>query len=175
MPMPALLAILTHTPWWVFLLGALLVARGVPALRTRSVPLARVLIVPSVFMVWGVASLAMRSAAAPMLAPVWFVCAVAGLALGWQTTRLLGVRIDRAARRVTLPGSVVPLVRNLTIFVVKYALGVAAALAPLWRADLALWSIGVSGLSAGYFAAWVLRLVLRYRAAAQPALVTQPP
>ncbi len=119
-------------------------------------------------MAWGIGSLAMRSAGSPVLAVAWFGCALVGLAIGWQTTRLDRVVIDRAAGRVTLPGSAVPLVRNMTIFLVKYALGVAAVLAPAWRSDIALWSIGVSGLSAGYFAAWVMRLVLRYRSAAQP-------
>jgi hypothetical protein len=65
----------------------------------------------------------------------------------------------------------VPLVRNLTIFLVKYALGVTLVLLPAWRGDLALLSIGVSGLSAGYFAAWVLRLAQRYRGAEQLAAV----
>lgn len=158
--MPNPMAILAHTPWWAWALCALLVARGLPALRTRSVPVARVLIVPAVFMAWGIGSLVVRSAGSPMLAVAWFGCALAGVAIGWQTTRLKGVRVDRAAGRVTLPGSVVPLVRNLSIFAVKYALGVAAALAPAWRGDIALWSIGVSGLSAGYFAAWVMRLAM---------------
>ena len=171
--MPTLIAILVHTPWWAWALCALLVARGLPALRTRSAPLARLLIVPAVFMAWGIASLAARSAGAPELAVAWFACAVAGLAIGWQTTRLDGIRIDRAAGRVTLPGSAIPLVRNLTIFMVKYALGVAMAMAPAWRGDIALLSIGVSGLSAGYFAAWVMRLALRYRAAGQPEIAAQ--
>jgi hypothetical protein len=172
--MPNMLVILTHTPWWAWALCALLVARGVPALRTRTVPVVRLLIVPAVFMTWGIGSLAVRSAGSPVLAAAWFACAVAGVAIGWQTTRLDGVRIDRVAGRVTLPGSVVPLVRNLSIFLVKYALGVAAALAPAWRGDIALWSIGVSGLSAGYFAAWVMRLALRYRGTAPQALAAQP-
>jgi hypothetical protein len=174
-PMPTPIAILQHTPWWVFAIGALLVVRGVPALRTRSAPLARLLIVPAVFMAWGIGSLVFRATGAPMLVPVWLVCGIAGLAIGWLTTRLDEVVIDRVAGRVTLPGSVVPLLRNLTIFLVKYALGVAVALAPAWRNDIALCSIGVSGLSAGYFAAWVLRLALRYRAAGRLAVAVQLP
>src|ERR1700729_3972450 len=90
-PMPGPLAILAHTPWWAWALCALLVARGVPALRTRSVPVARILIVPAVFMAWGIASLAMRSTGSPELAVAWSACAVAGLAIGWQTTTLNGV------------------------------------------------------------------------------------
>ena len=33
----------------------------------------------------------------------------------------------------------------------------------VWRRDLALFYVGVSGLTAGYFAAWLLRFGLRYR------------
>jgi len=172
--MPNMMAILAHTPWWAFALFALLVARGVSALTSRSVPVARLLIVPAVFMAWGIGSLAVSSAGSPVPAAAWCACAAAGLAIGWQATRLDGVRIDRAAGRIMLPGSAVPLVRNLSIFAVKYALGVAMALAPAWRGDIALWSIGVSGLSAGYFAAWVLRLALRYRDAARAAVAAQP-
>jgi hypothetical protein len=169
--MPGPIAILVHTPWWAWALCALLVARSVPALRTRSVPVTRLLIVPAVFMAWGLSSLVVRSAGSPMLVTAWFPCAAAGLAIGWQTTRLDGVVIDRAAGRVTLPGSAVPLVRNLTIFLVKYAIGVALVLAPAWRTDLALLNIGVSGVTAGYFAAWVLRLSQRYRGTEQLPVV----
>jgi hypothetical protein len=98
----------------------------------------------------------------------WLAAAVLGFAIGWLTTHLDGVRIDRAARCVELPGSVVPLVRNLSIFAAKYCLTAASAIAPARQAMLAPWNIGVSGLSAGYFIAWLVRLALKYRAAAAP-------
>jgi hypothetical protein len=167
-----LIAILQHTPWWIFALFALLVRFGVQALTPRRVAVPRLLIVPFVFFAWGLWSLAMRSAASPLLAADWVVFGIAGLAIGWWTTRLDGVRIDRAARSVLLPGSTVPLVRNLTIFATKYALAVVMTLSPAWRAQIVSWDVAVSGLSAGYFAAWTLRFALLYRdagaAAAQP-------
>jgi Family of unknown function (DUF6622) len=168
------LAILTHTPWWAFVIFALLVARGVTGLTPRSVPVVRLMIVPAVFVAWGIASLAMRSTGSPLLVADWLACAAAGLAIGWQTTRLDGIRIDRAAGLVMVPGSIVPLLRNLLIFLTKYALAVAMTMAPAWRADIVSWDVAVSGLSAGYFIAWMLRFALRYRGHAPGTAVAQP-
>jgi hypothetical protein len=84
-------------------------------------------------------------------------------AIAWTTTRLDGVRIDRARQRVSLPGSALPLIRNLLIFSAKYGLAVAVAIAPASRASLAFWDVAVSGASAGYFLSWLARFVSAYR------------
>jgi hypothetical protein len=168
--MPTLIAVLQHTPWWVFALFALLVRFGVQALTPRRVAVPRLLIVPFVFFAWGLWSLAMRSVAQPLLAADWAAFGIAGLAIGWWTSRLDDVRIDRVTGTVALPGSAVPLVRNLTIFATKYALAVAMTLAPSWRAQIVSWDVAVSGLSAGYFAAWMLRFAQSYRDAGAAAV-----
>jgi hypothetical protein len=168
--MRALIAILQHTPWWVFALFALLVRFGVQALTPRRVAVPRLLVVPLVFFAWGLWSLALRSAASPSLAADWVAFGIAGLAIGWWTTRLDDVRIDRLTGTVALPGSAVPLVRNLTIFAAKFALAVAMTLVPDWRAQIVSWDVAVSGLSAGYFAAWMLRFAQLYRDAGAAAV-----
>jgi hypothetical protein len=158
-----MLAIIQHTPMWVFALLALLVFLGVQALRPRTLPIWRLLLVPAAFIVWGVVSLLGRAAAVPLLGVDWLVTAAIGMAIGWWTTRLESVEIDRAAGRAQVPGSAVPLVRNLSIFVVKYCLTAAMAVAPALQAMLSPWDIGVSGLSAGYFIGWLVRFALKYR------------
>jgi hypothetical protein len=60
--MPNIAAIVEHTPLWVFALLALLVFFGVQALRPRKPRMLRLLIVPAVFITWGVTSLLARSA-----------------------------------------------------------------------------------------------------------------
>jgi hypothetical protein len=115
-----------------------------------------------VFIVWGVLTLLQRAMGAPILALDWVVAAAIGGAIGWTTTRLDGARFDRAAGRVKLPGSALPLARNLIVFLAKYGLAVAAAVVPAEAARLAWWDVTVSGLAAGYFLGWLGRVFAAY-------------
>jgi hypothetical protein len=170
--MDQVLRIVQHTPPWVFAVLAVLVVLGAQALRPRTLPIWRLLVVPAVFIIWGVVSVATRSAASPVLAVDWLSTGAAGFAIASLTTRLQGVRIDRAGGRVELPGSAVPLMRNLAIFATKYGLTAAMAVAPALQATLAPWDIGVSGLSAGYFMGWLFRFAIEYRKERQAELMS---
>lgn len=161
--------ILRGTPSWVFLLAALLVWLGVRSLRPRVTSAGRVLMTPSVFIVWGVASF--MTGASSTRAVVWIVAAGAGLGLAILTVRLRGLLVDRAHRLVLMPGSALPLARNLVVFSAKYALAVGAVLQPDAREELAVWDAAVSGASAGYFFGWVLRFAHAYRNAPGTDLV----
>jgi hypothetical protein len=157
------LAVLQNTPWWVWVLLATLTLLGVQASRPRRMRVVRALITPGVFVAWGLASLASRGT--PGVVAAWLAAAALGAALGLAVTRLDGVHADRALGLVELPGSWVPLVRNLAIFAVRYGLAVAAARAPTARGQLVFWDLAVSGLSAGYFLGWLAAFVRRYRRA----------
>ncbi len=157
--------IVRGTPLWVYPLLALLIYLGWRASRPRSVGLVRVLATPAVFVIWGIQGAVAKAAAMPILGLVWLGLAGCGFALAWLTLETPTWRIERADNLIHLPGSWVPLLRNLAIFSAKYGLAVAAALNPSWRDRLAYWDIGLSGAMAGYFAAWLVRLTLRYRLA----------
>jgi hypothetical protein len=47
--MEQILRIVEHTPLWVFALFAVLVAFGLQALRPRTLPIWRLLVIPAVF------------------------------------------------------------------------------------------------------------------------------
>ncbi len=132
-------------------------------LRARTVPLWRLLVTPAVFIGWGVIALALRSTTSPILIADWAAAAAIGAAIAWTTVRLDGVEIDRARGVLQLPGSWLPLVRNMTIFSAKFALALAIARAPAWQETLVAWDIAISGASAGYFVGWLARLALAYR------------
>jgi hypothetical protein len=162
--MPNMLAIVQHTPLWVFALFAVLVVLGVQSLRRRTVPVWRLVLLPVTFIGWGLITLAGRSVEAPALLVDWLVAAAVGLAIGWMTTRLDTMTVHPGRRVVDVPGSVMPLVRNLVIFAVKYGLSAAEAIAPARQASLYPWDVGVSGLMAGYFVGWLVRFAVRLRA-----------
>jgi uncharacterized protein DUF6622 len=164
------LPILQHTPWWVFVVLAVLIVTGAQALRPRVMPVWRLLIVPAIFIGWGILSAAQRSAAAPAptLEPMllWIVAAALGAAIGWTTTRLAGFAFEPNGS-VRVPGTPVQLVRNVLIFVAKYGIAVSAAFATAGdRADIIFLDVAVSGLVAGYFMGWLARFVRARRASA---------
>jgi hypothetical protein len=173
--MAPVLAIVQYTPWWVWGLLALLVLLGLQAARPRQTRLRRALVTPLVFVGWGVSGVALH--ATPGVLAAWLGAAALGGALGWTTTRLDRVRADRARGTVELPGSWLPLARNLAIFAVRYALAVAIARLPAARDQLVLCDLAVSGLTAGYFLGWLVVFVRRYRdtpAAPPPAAIMVP-
>jgi hypothetical protein len=163
------LEIVTHTPTWVFILLAFLIYQGIQALRPRTVSIWRLFIVPVVFIVMGVSRMVFGHAdgLAPPLA--WLVAAAALAPIGFLTApKALGV--NHAAHTVTRPGSVLPLVRNVTVFLLQYAVAVTAALHPNAHSAGALIARAVSGATAGYFIGWAMALLRHYRAAKdQPA------
>jgi hypothetical protein len=163
--MPPMLAIVQHTPLWVFALFAVLVVLGVQSLRRRTLPIWRMLVVPAVFIAWGLVTLAIRSATAPVLFVDWLVLGAVGFALGWMTTRPDAMTVLPGRRDVDVAKSAVPLVRNLVIFAAKYGIAASIAIAPAQHASLILWDIAVSGLTAGYFIGWLFRFMLKFQGA----------
>lgn len=151
------MTIIQHTPWWVFIVLAVLIVTGVQALRPRVIASWRLLIVPAIFIVWGVAGVVMRSAAAPVLALDWIVAVALGMGLGYATTRLDAFGFEANGRVVHVPGSPLPLARNILIFGARYGLAVAAAFAvsASAHAQLIAWDVAVSGLATGYFLGWL--------------------
>jgi hypothetical protein len=156
--------ILTHTPIWVFALLGYLVWQGYQSLRPRTLPLWRMLIVPLVFFLMGLSRLVLvrNDGWEPLLA--WFVAALlfASLAL-YRGARLLAV--DRKNGLVTRPGSPIPLIRNITVFLLQYGIAVAAALHLDGHIAAAVIGRTISGATAGYFAGRTVSLLRSYRKA----------
>jgi hypothetical protein len=161
-------AILAHTPWWVFAVIAALILTGVQALRPRVVAMWRLLIVPAIFIGWGLFSVVQRSAATPMLGADWIAAVVLGTMLGWTTTRLAGYVFEAHSWDVRVPGSPTQLVRNVVIFFARYGIAVAMAFAttPGDRSWLIACDVAVSGLAAGYFVGWIGRVGRAHRSGA---------
>src|SRR3954447_21733907 len=151
--------ILTHTPLWVFPLFAYLVWLGIKAMRPRTVTIWRSLIVPAVFIVWGLSRLLSgRDFAAPLAA--WLGAAAALLVVGLLTARPL--ELDHTSGEIKRPGSVVPLIRNITVFALQYTITVIAAVDPHDATTAAIVGRAVSGGMTGYFLGRTIALLRQY-------------
>jgi hypothetical protein len=167
--MQTVIAILINTPPWVFALLALLIWQGCVALRPTSQPLFRMLIVPTVFLLMGLSRLALGGKSIGLLL-VWAASAAVFAALALYTGPR-SVTVDGETGRILRPGSVVPLIRNLTVFGLQYAVAVVTAMKLDVYWDVTAAGQAVSGACAGYFLGWIIALLRRYRARiAAPAM-----
>ena len=148
-----ILTILSHTPIWVWVLLAFLISRGVAAMRPREVSPSRILIVPVVFLVWGLSG--MFGADNLALKLVLFAGGLlVGLAAGWVLASLLPApRLSRASGLLAMPGSPAPLILICLAFATKYVGAVALALNSdiAVHAEIAAALATVGGLFAGLF------------------------
>jgi hypothetical protein len=122
--------IASGAPTWVYILLVALIVLGVRRLRTRDMPAAVALIAPAAFLIWSVMgdhAFANRAGLGVALS-AW----LAGIAVGALTGVLLpdprGERLPNG--RVRLPGSWLPLLLYIGVFVVRFACGAWAAIVP---------------------------------------------
>jgi hypothetical protein len=116
------------------------------------------LIVPLVFFLMGLSRLvlARNNGWEPLLA--WFIAALLFVSLAlYRGARLLAV--DRKNGLVTRPGTPIPLIRNITVFLLQYGLHLDGHIAA------AVIGRAMSGATAGYFAGRTVSLLRSYRKA----------
>lgn len=119
----------------------------------------RSLIVPAVFIVWGLSRLfSGRDFAAPLSA--WLGAAAALLVVGLLTAKPL--ELDHTTGEIKRPGSVVPLIRNVTVFALQYSVAVISAIDPHDATTVALVGRAVSGGTTGYFLGRTIALLRQY-------------
>src|SRR5439155_17071000 len=151
--------VLIHTPLWVFPLLAYLVWLGIKAMRPRTTTIWRSLIVPAVFIVWGLSRLLSRSDYAwPLVS--WLGAAAALLVVGLLTARPLD--LDHTTGEIKRPGSWVPLIRNVTVFALQYTVAVVAAVDPHDATTVAIIGRAISGGTTGYFLGRTIALLRQY-------------
>lgn len=159
----AALTIVQRTPVWVWGLLAGLVPLGLIQLREREIGWRRAAL-PSLGLALlsavGLGADLSASPSAGLALAVWLLGASAMLAAGSLRAPRAGTRYDPVSGRFQLPGSVVPLLSMLLIFLVKYGVGVELAMQPDLRHDtaFALGLAAIYGAFSGLFASRPLTL-----------------
>ena len=155
-----------RTPWWVFLIFALVTWMGIKALRTRVVALHKLAVAPVIFAVWGVSSLFQFLGPTPTVLTIFGIAVLVGAAIGWALSRLVSVR-PVGGNQVEISGSPLTLILILIIFVSKYAIGFMVATNPQAAQSLGfvVFDAGVTGVVIGIFLGRLAGLHTRYQAA----------
>ncbi len=153
-----ILAILAHTPVWVFAVLALLIALGVRRLKVREVTTRQLLVLPIVMGLFSLFGLYQSFGPQPVAIATWLVVVAASLAVARSLPPQAGVQYSAASRRIRIPGSGWPLALMMTIFFLRYVAAVGLALHPALRAEptFVVAIAAAYGLSSGCFAARAL-------------------
>ena len=167
-----------HTPPAMLLAVALIIWRGYRFTRTRVRPIRTYLLLPIIFMIWGLlhvviaAQLLDLSLATLPPAPILGFLAALLIAapLGWISINQTGFAIDHQRKLARLPGSWVPILRYLLVFIVNYTVSIATQFHLLPPGTLILLAFAVSGFMIGYFGIWTARFRHLYQSAPQTDL-----
>ena len=163
--------ILTHTPPWVFALLAYLVWAGHPgARRPQTTTIWRALIVPAVFIVWGISRIGLRQDSIWPLA-AWVAAAIGVVAGGVLTPWLF--ELDHGTGQITRPGARSP-IRNLVVFSLQYTVAVISAVDISDRLSATIVGRAISGATAGYFIGSTIALLRAYWRKRQVDLTISP-
>ena len=132
--------VLKGTPSWVWAILVALIVLGVRQLRARVVSRYSVLIAPVVFLFVGL----MAAGRGPVVFSAWALTLLATAAFTffvWQPTG--GASYDASTDRLNLPGSVIPMLLMLAIFLLNYVINVTLAIKPTLRSEI-VWQVGLA-------------------------------
>lgn len=157
----ALPSVVHGTPGWVWGVAIGLAVLGASQLKDRQASLTRVFLTPlamTAFSIWGTVSAFRASNLLAQALAIWIVAVLAVFA--WVARLTVRARYDASARSYAIPGSVVPLLLMLGIFLVKYVVGVDLLMAPqlMHESSYALTVAGLYGAFTGLFVGRAVRL-----------------
>lgn len=162
--------LLTHTPGYVWALLALLLWRGVAALRSRETTPAKLCVVPCIMLPLALLDIAAKFGLAALPLSAWALGLTAAMVLAWK---LGGSMVAPAGTpgRLRIAGSVLPLLLMLAIFALKYTTSALLAVSPalLHSPGVAAASCALFGAANGYFLGRLLRDLADCRAGASCA------
>ncbi|MGE0807553.1 MAG: DUF6622 family protein [Burkholderiaceae bacterium] len=141
--------IIRQTPPWVFAIFAGLLWLGSSQLRPRRASLRRITLMPVAMTGLSLYGLVSAFGQDPRALGCWMLALLGVLLIALRRPAPATVRYDAATRRFELPGSVIPLLLMMGIFIVKYAVGIIEARSPQWLHDATF--IEAVSLSYGLF------------------------
>ncbi len=130
-----LMQILTHTPNWVFAVFVVLLWQGLKQTLPRTVGINRATLVPLAMTALSLYGVVSAFGDTPQSLLTWAVGATLAFAIYFPLVSADQIQYDANSRRFQVPGSVIPLILFMGIFLTKYAVGVSIRLQPALAHD----------------------------------------
>ncbi|MCP4177921.1 MAG: hypothetical protein GY756_09155 [bacterium] len=140
-----MLSILQGTPFWVYLIFILLIKRGISACKENTISVKKVFIAPVVIFI-----LSLHRINSVYLYSGFFIC---GLLIGYLIYRKMHTSYDKETKKITMPGSIIPLILMIGVFAKGYYIGYLTSTSPaLMHTPHIMMSIDIiSGIFSGIF------------------------
>jgi hypothetical protein len=122
--------ILRHTPVWVWVLLAVVVGLGFLQTRDRKVSRARAMTLPLIFMALSLSAFFRGPSAGVLPLVGWALGFAAAWMVGYRLVAVRGAEWLPDSARIHVPGSWMPLTLMAGLFLLKYGVGIASAMAP---------------------------------------------
>ena len=155
------IAIVQHTPVWVWGLLTVLIGLGLSQTRDREMSLMRVTVLPLAMIALSASGVLSAFGHFPIALGGWAAGVGAALAFGRQFVAVRGARWSAQAGLLHVPGSWLPLVLIVGLFCIKYVAGASLALHPMLAVDAAF--AGLCSLAYGSFSGLFLARALSLR------------
>lgn len=158
-----MLKIITNIPLFVWPLFALLLLNGLRSTKSNGVPLAVLLLIPSIFFGWSLSSFFGKFGTTPLTILLWILCLGMGFLIGFLHTRKLSLQFDRPKGKVKMPGSWIPLMLSMSMFTSKFSIGMMSSMKPHLNGSLLFFSLELfSTIILGFFAGRGINCLMRY-------------
>lgn len=141
--------IVQHTPTWVWGLLAGLVALGWSQTQDREMTLARITVLPLVMLALSFSGVVSTFAHATIAIVAWAAGVAAALWIGKHVVQVRGASWSASRGVMHVPGSWLPMVLIVVLFMIKYGVGASLAIHPELVRTTAF--CGFCGLAYGVF------------------------
>ena len=133
-----ILDILEHTPVWVWIVLGALILLGLQQSRTRDVSIARATILPVVMIVLSLSGVVGAFGHVPLALVAWTAGVGLSLTFAGNAVAVRGASRSTRPGHLRIPGSFIPVVLIIAVFITRYTAGVALAINPSLAANTAV-------------------------------------
>ena len=165
--------IIKGTPWWAWVSIAYAIYRGTKALKTRVISIAKIFIIPVIFISITGYSVILGKQANMIMFSAWAVPLLIGSIISWFAFQNIKIKVDRKHGLIEVPGTVSTLILIVLIIGVKYYLGYSIAITSDLQQKLifSVCNLIISGFLSGMFTGKSILLFSKYKNFSQVDLV----